>query len=96
MRGAGHAAAQDKAKQNTSEVQTQQMSTIAMSPYAASRVPCRLQAFDLEQVATLIPGNPNNTYTVDYGLATILASSWPARLPRTSMLSLNCTRFVLN
>ena len=31
MRGTGHAAAPNNAKQNTSEVQTQQISTIAIS-----------------------------------------------------------------
>jgi hypothetical protein len=54
--GAGRAAAPKNAKQNTTEVQTQEISMIAMRQNTAFRVPVRSQVFDLEPIATLIPG----------------------------------------
>jgi hypothetical protein len=97
MRGAGHAAAPKNAKQNTTEVQTQELSTIAMRQNAAFRVPRLSQAFDLEPVATLIPGKArSNPWAFDYCLATILASRLAARQRRTSMPSSNWKQFVLN
>ena len=51
-RGAGRAAAPKNAKQNASEVHTQQMSTIAMPKNEAFRVPRLSQVVDLKPVAT--------------------------------------------
>jgi len=97
MRGAGHAAAPKITKQNTTEVQIQEMSMIAMRQNAAFRVPHLSQTFHLESAATPIPSNTrSNTWAFDYCLAITLVCRLAARLRRTSTPSPNWKQLVLN